>query len=1027
MTPLVRLITRPNIFFGAAGSIPEQTGVDTTSVGPSGAGTQGAGIASQSAPGRGSKGARFLVTVSAPLRERRRRDRLRRLRTQPRAVSAAVGFAAVAMGLLLVAPAAQADFGLLPGSVGMVAKNKDGTLAVQAGSHPYAFSVSASFNVDQAGRTEGGEPRDLIVDLPPGLVGNPRAVPQCSRQAFEGDSPSCPGNTQVGVLRANLPGFGQAVGPVYNMVAPPGTAGQIAFSVLGFNALENASVRTEAGYGLRIATSNLPTEITSVTETIWGVPADSAHDPERTCVSGTKRTTGCSSDAPLQSFLTLPTSCHSPPQITVSADSKLAPGLLDQQSASLSDAAGNPSPLAGCDGTPFSPKLTAQPTTPNSTSPSGLDFELKLPDQGLLSPGGIAETEPRKTVVTLPEGVTVNPSFAEGVGVCTPAQYAAERVDTPAAGGCPESSKLGSVTARSPLLDEAIEGAVYLAAPYDNPFGTLTALYLVARAPERGVIVKQAGKVTFDPQTGQIKTTFDDLPPVPYSSFALHFREGARAPLATPSACGEYKTLGEFTPFSAEDDSEAVTTTASFQIEHGPDGGPCPSGGLPPFHPGLIAGTLNNAAGAFSPFNVRLFRTDSEQEIDRFSIKLPPGVVAKLAGVPFCSEAQIASAIARTGPHGGQEELESPSCPAASEIGHSLAGAGVGSALAYAPGKIYLAGPYHGSAISIVAITAAKVGPFDLGTVVIRQALRVNPETGEVFIDATGSDPIPHIINGVPVHLRDIRAYVDRPDFTLNPTSCEPTSTASTLLGSGLDFASEADDNPVVVSTRFQAADCAALPFKPKLSLRLEGQTKRAGNPALHAHLAMNGIGEAGLAFAQVALPKTLFLDNAHINTICTRVQFRQGAIEGEKCPSGSVIGTATATTPILSESLTGPIYLKSNPERELPDLAASLHGAEISVVAVGHTDSAPGGGLRNTFEVIPDAPISSVDIDLFGGKKGLIESSRNLCAYKPQATVKFRGHNGKTFNPKLKMKATGCQKRKAKKHQRPRFRVFGN
>ncbi len=681
------------------------------------------------------------------------------------------------------------------------------------------------------------------------------------------------------------------------------------------------------------------------------------------------------------------------------------------------DGGGNPAPLAGCDSVPFQPKVSAQPSSKLASTPSGLDFELKLPNQGLLSPGGIAETEPKKTVFTLPEGMTVNPSLVEGISVCTPAQYAAEKIDTPAGGGCPESSKLGSLTARSPLDRRADRRLPLSGCSPRQPFGTLTALYLVARAPERGVIVKQAGKVELDPTTGQIKTTFDNLPPLPYSSFKLHFREGARAPLATPPACGEYQSTAIFTPFSAKDDSEAVSTTASFQIERGPDGGACPSGGLPPFRPGLIAGSINNAAGRFSPFNVRLFRTDAEQEINRFSIKLPPGIVGKLAGVPFCSDAQIAAAKARTGIHGGQEEIESPSCPAASQIGRSLAGAGVGSALAYAPGRIYLAGPYHGSAISLVAITAAKVGPFDLGTVVIRQAFKVDPETGEVFIDATGSDPIPHIIQGVPTHLRDIRAYTDRPQFVLNPTSCKRTSTASTLLGSGVDFSSEADDRPVTVSTPFQAADCAALPFKPRLALKLKGGTKRGDFPALTAKLNMNGFGEAGIRRTQVTLPSSEFIANAHFNTICTRVIFKQGAKPGERCPAGSIYGKAVVNTPILSEPLTGPVFLRSS-EHELPDVVAAVHNGEIDVVLVGRVDSVK-GKLRTTFEATPDAPVGSVIVSLRGGKKGLFENSTNLCKGTHKALAAFTGHNGKLreFNPPLEPKCGG----KGRKHKRRR------
>jgi hypothetical protein len=920
--------------------------------------------------------------------------------------------AVCALGLLVLPSAAQADFGFVPGSVSAVAKNKDGTVTSQAGSHPYEYAVNFKLKTDESGNVEGGDPRDIIVDLPPGFIGNPLAVPRCPRRLFEGLVPACPPNTQVGVLRVVIPGTGQAFGPVYNMVAPPGVAGQIGFSLANNNALQNVSVRSEEGYGLRATTNGIPIELSAVTAEIWGVPADPGHDAERGQETLEGKRPPTPSDALLQPFLTLPANCDAPLKITVKADSKLAPGVFAEESALSLDGGGNPAPLAGCDAVPFQPKVSATPTSKLTSNPSGLDFELKLPNQGLLGPGAIAETEPRKTVVTLPEGVTVNPSLAEGISVCSEAKFKSEQADSPVGAGCPEASKLGSLVAKTPLAEEQIEGSMYLATPYDNPFGTLTALYLVARAPERGLIVKQAGRVDLDPVTGQIKTTFEGLPPIPYSDFKLHFREGARAPLATPTACGNYQTVSELTPFSS---NEPLTVLSSMTIERGPDGGACPGGGLPPFRPGLIAGALNNAAGKFSPFNVRLFRSDAEQEINRFSIKLPPGIVGKLAGIPFCSDAQIAASKARTGSHGGQEELESPSCPAASQIGRSLAGAGVGQALAYAPGRIYLAGPYHGSAISLVAITAAKVGPFDLGTVVIRQAFKVDPETGEVFIDATGSDPIPHIIQGVPTHLRDIRAYTDRPQFVLNPTSCKRTSTASTLLGSGVDFSSEADDRPVTVSTPFQAADCAALPFKPRLALKLKGGTHRGDFPALTARLRMNGFGEAGIRRSQVTLPPSEFIANAHFNTICTRVIFKQGAHPGERCPAGAVYGKAVVNTPILSEPLTGPVFLRSS-EHELPDVVAAVHNGEIDVTLVGRVDSVK-GKLRTTFEATPDAPVGSVVLSLRGGKKGLFENSTNLCQGTHKALAAFTGHNGKLreFAPKLQPKCGG----KAKKQKR--------
>ena len=914
---------------------------------------------------------------------------------------------ALALALLvsLAAPsAAQADFGFAPGSTTLSAENEDGTLATQAGSHPYAFTLSFALKT-QGGVTEGGAMRNLITDLPRGLVANPQAVPTCTRQDFEAQK--CSVGTQIGVLETVLPGVGLAVGPLYNLNPPPGVAAQVGFSTLGFTLMGGGSVRTEEGYGARVTSLNLPLEATSATARIWGTPADEDHDPERGVAE--QGTLGSSTDAPLIPFLTLPTSCDAPPELTLRADSKLNPGVFAEETAPLRDKGGNPQVLTGCEAVPFDPTIAASPSTERASSPSGLDFELQLPNKGLLNPkeGAVVETQPKKTVVTLPEGVSVNPSFAEGAAVCSEAQYKAEQIDTEAGEGCPQASKLGSLSAHSPLLEEPVEGAVYLAEPYGNPFGTLAALYLVARAPERGVLVKQAGKVEFDPDTGQIVSTFEDLPPLPYSSFEVHLREGPRAPLVTPPACGKYETVARFTPFSS---AEEIERKASFQIDQGAEGGTCPAGGPAPFHPNLLAGTLSNAAGSFSPYYLRLTRTDPEQEITHFSVKLPPGLTGKLTGIPYCPDAAIEAAKERTGPHGGQEELDAPSCPAASELGRTLAGAGVGPSLSYAPGKAYLAGPYNGSKLSIVAITAGVVGPFDIGTVVIREALKIDPESAEVLIDGAGSDPLPHIIKGIPVHLRDIRAYVERPDFVLNPTDCTRTSTASTVLGSGLDFTSAADDNPFTATSPFQAADCASLPFKPKLGIRLIGGTKRGAFPAFKAHLEMNGIGEAGIAQAQVTLPRSAFVEQAHFKTICTRVQFKEGAGNGASCPAGSIYGKARAITPLLSEPLEGPVFLRANGgERDLPDLVVALSNSQVDFNLVGFVDAVK-GRLRNTFAASPDAPVTSFDLEMAGGKKGLFVNSRNLCAKKYRAVAGFAGQNGKTYTarPALKVKCKG-------------------
>jgi hypothetical protein len=615
----------------------------------------------------------------------------------------------------------------------------------------------------------------------------------------------------------------------------------------------------------------------------------------------------------------------------------------------------------------------------------------------------LAQSSIRKAVVTLPEGMTANPALAEGLNVCSEADLARETLAAAPGAGCPEASKIGTVEVETPLLEEPVDGSLFVAKPYENPFGSLLALYIVVKNPKLGIIIKQAANVERDPSTGRLRTVAEDIPMLPFSHFKLHFREGARSPLSSPPACGRYSVEAELTPWSG---AAPMTTTSAFEVSSGVNGGPCPSGAAPPFHPFLEAGTVNNAAGHYSPFDLRLNRRDGEQEITRFSVKLPPGVLGKLAGIPFCSEASIAAAKARTGSHGGQEELSNPSCPPASAVGRSLVGAGVGPSLAYAPGKFYLAGPYHGSALSLVSVTAAKVGPFDLGTVVVRFALKVDPETAEVSVDAAGSDPIPRILAGIPVHLRDVRSYVDRPDFVLNPTNCRRTSTTSSVLGSGANLLSQADDRPVTISSPFQAASCASLGFAPKLTLSLRGGTKRGATPRFRAVLTYPKKGSyANIASARVTLPHSEFLEQGHIRTVCTRVQFAAGAGNGERCPAASVYGRARAFTPLLDEPLQGPVYLRSS-SHPLPDLVAALHSGKIDVNLAGRIDSVGNGRIRNTFAAVPDAPVSKFVLEMQGGRKGLLVNSANLCKSSERAIAAFRAQNGRALDLRPVLKA---------------------
>lgn len=973
------------------------------------------------------------------------------MKTQLKIALVSAAAAVVAICGLVYPAGAFAAFGFEAGTVDSTVFDESGETFTQAGGHP--DSIVTEFKLNRITRehysaekghivkdtlADGGPLRSVTVEAPPGLIGNPTATPRCTLAEFMSDFfRPCSDSTQVGLVSTDiqLEFLSEEVLPIpsalYNLTPQQDQPALFGFYVVFVPVLAVPTIR-ESDYGIDFNVINID-ESTHVLDnefTFWGDPASPAHDSERGNIAfggqcGSGGNSPCPSGAPEKAFLTNPTDCvHGP--FAVRTEARSWAGPTDSATIVSHDNEGNPTGVTHCEKVPFTPRVEAQPSTQNATSPSGLDFGMSIPDTGLYNPIGRAQANLKKAVVTLPEGFTLNPSAGEGLGYCTEAQYAKEKVDTPEGEGCPNASKLGTVTIDSPLLEtgELAEGSLYVAQPNDpgtageeNPFDSLVAMYLVARVRQRGVIVKSAGKVDLDPSTGQITTTFDELPQLPFSDFKLHFREGARAPLVTPPSCGEKTTVAKLYPYS--NPGEPTVVTGAFAITNGTDGGACPKGGLPPFKPGLIAGSINNAAGRFSPFNVRLFRSDAEQEITHFSIKLPPGVSGKLAGIPKCPNAAIAQAKSRERIGGGREEQLNPSCPAASEIGHTLVGAGVGSVLTYIPGKVYLAGPYHGDPLSIVAITSGVVGPFDIGTVAVREALEINPETAEVFIDATGSDPIPHILDGVATHIRDLRTYVDRSNFTLNPTDCDRTSTASTVLGSGLDFASAADDNPITVATPFQAADCAALPFEPKLSLRLIGGTKRGSHPAFRSRLLMHGIGEAAIERAQITLPHSEFIENAHFNTICTRTQFKAGEGNGTQCPAGSVYGKAKAITPLLDEALEGPVFLRSS-EHQLPDLVVALHTPDgIDFDLVGRVDSVKGGGIRTTFEAAPDAPVREFVLTMQGGKKGLFVNSTDVCVGRHRAEIKLNAHNGKRQSSRPALKANCGGSRKGKKRAR--------
>jgi hypothetical protein len=896
---------------------------------------------------------------------------------------------------LVLATAAQADFGLVPGSVSAEALNRDGTADSLAGSHPFSVTLHFRLKTEANGFPEGGEARSATADLPPGLIGNPHAVAACSEQQFDG-SPSCPPGSQIGILRVNVVGLGEIVGPLYNLVPPPGYVAQIAFNTLGFQFSEYLSVNSEAGYGLHVVAPDFVQSPTSVTETLWGTPADSSHDAQRSeeAIDGGPPV---ASGAPLLPYLTLPASCEDvAPKLTVNVDSGLTPGLFTGEAGWFTDGGERPVPISACEAVPFSPEVSPLAASNLAETPSGLHLSVTLPDQGLLSPSSIAETEPEKLEVTLPQGVTLNPSLANGLGACTPAQYASASAESSTGGGCPDASKIGSLRVKTALLEEAVEGSVYLATPHDNPFDSPLAIYLVGRAAQRGLQIKQAGRLLADPGTGQLTASFDGLPPLPYSTFELDLHEGPRAPLITPRTCGTYTAAARLYPFS--DPGTAMVREVSFTIGSGANGGACvASEAHLPNAPSLEAGTVVPLAGMYSPLLFKVSREDGSQRFDSISATLPAGLLAKLSGIPYCAEAQIATASQRSGEGQGAVERASPSCPEASRVGGVSIVAGAGSEPESFLGSVYLAGPYKGAPLSLAIIAPAVAGPFDLGVVVVRVALYIDPLTAQIHL---ASDSVPSILFGMPLDVRAIKLQLDRSGFTLNPTSCE----AMQISGSE----TSTNEQTATLGNHYQAQGCADLRFAPRLSASTMGNGEFAGHGAsLHLRLTTPA-GQANLRSLKVDLPQLLPARSATIQQAC---RYRVFAADPAACPAASVIGSATVATSMLSEPMSGPIYLVSHGGAGFPDMVLLLQERGITIDLAGELYVDEHNFTSAIFRSIPDVPIRRMDLVLSEGSRSILVAGAKLCNGPLRMSSAIGAQNGARAKQSVSVVVEGCSK----------------
>jgi len=875
---------------------------------------------------------------------------------------------------------------------------EDGQPADQAGSHPfhYVFGFALNTRRPPPGSTArlapaGGDTKDIRIAMPPGLVDDPGAATRCPLQQFNtvqtvNPAPGatvtqnqCPDGSAVGLLLSRqIEGVsGIAAYPLYNLVPPPGMPAQLGFQVVGLPFFIDTEVRTGGDYGITASLQNLTQgkRLTAATVVLWGTPADAVHNPVRGHCLGPgvplRLSLGtCAPGIPSQPFIRLPTSCLSPLGTGAALDTWTLPGVFR---AAL---APGPTPTL-CAAPPFAPSVAALPSQAAADSPSGFRFDLHLPqeDEG----PGPATADLREIVLRLPEGLVVNPSAANGLAGCSADQVA---LAAAAPAHCPPASKLGTVAIETPLLDQGLEGSLYLARPEDNPFGSLFALYLVAADPQSGVTVKLAGEVDADPVSGRLTARFPDAPQLPVEDVAVELFSGPGALLRTPLACGTHEVRTELKPWSSPESGPDAVLASPFAIATAPGGGSCGEGGGSGLD--LQAGSLSPRAGAYSPFAFELRREDGSPALASVDASLPPGLLARLAGIPYCPDAAIVAAGAAS----GAAELAAPSCPAASLVGTATATAGAGPQPYYlGTGRAYLSGPHDGAPLSLAVLVPALAGPFDLGTVALRLALHVDPQTAQLRV---AGERLPTILSGVPLDLRSLRLELDRPEFTLNPTSCEKTSVGATV---GTIPGAE-----TALAERFQVGGCADLGFKPRIGLRFAGATGRNGHPTVTATLRPRR-GDANLRGAKILLPGRILLDQRRIRGVCTRAEFGAGA-----CPADSAYGRVRAWSPLLDRPLRGKLFLRESSTR-YPDLAADLRG-QIRIALSGRL-STPNVRIQAGFDRLPDVPFSRLELILNGGRRGFLVDGRSLCRGRLATMVELSSQSGRVRRDHIRAKAS--------------------
>ena len=884
---------------------------------------------------------------------------------------AAAGLAGGLLAALSLAAPAQADLGITSFSAKLL--GPDGVTEVtQAGAHPKTFVVAFGFQTRTNAR--GGpipyeNPKDVRVELPSGLYGNPQATPRCSMADFGRDA--CSSQTVVGsndatYTNAGRPAPSTFTAPVYNIVPPQGVVARFAFRILAVDVVLDMRVNSDGRYNLQTDIKDLSQAVAVVSDrlTLFGVPADLNN--------------GGSGGGTRVPLLTLGSECG--PQ----QPAKLGVTSWDHPT-SWSTAEYAPPAITGCDAAAFSAGMTFRPLTPRAAGPAGYEARLSVPQSD--SADALAVPPVKRVVATLPDGVAVSPSVATGLVGCTDEQAALRSL---ADADCPAASRLGSVRIDTPLLSEPLTGGVFLGQPLSMvaASGEMLRIFLVAQA--QGVTIKQEGRIVPDPVTGQLRATFDGTPQLPFSELTIVFDGGPNAALASPRQCGTYTTTTEVTAWSGQ----TVSSQDAFDVTQGPDGGPCAPLG---FAPSFAAGMGNPSAGAASTFTLGFGRGDGEQDLGDLSVELPAGVMGMVSQAELCDDAAAAAGT----------------CGAESRIGSVKVAAGPGSNPFQLSGRgVYLTGPYKGGAFGLSIVVPAVAGPFDLGTVVVRAAIHVDRRTAALKIV---SDPFPTILQGIPLRMRQVQVAIDKPGFMVNPTSCSQKQVAATVRS--------AEGTAASVASRFQVGGCRSLPYTPKLALRIgaRGRTRNGVTTPFQATLTMSK-GQVNNRSVTVKLPRTLNSRLPVVNDACTVAEF-----EAETC--AKTVGTAVATTPVLRGAVRGTLMFVRNPAHRIPDLMVRLKGegreAGVEIDLAGKVTIPKDLTLKTAFDTIPDVPIDRFQLNLVAGRRGAIGTIGNLCQATTRrrsiADVGFRAQNGVLKQARQRLTVDGCATAKAGARQRAR------